>query len=111
MADPKQIEQELKEFLEKDNNMRKSDRLAGIMAIINKHHEIDKIDHMINHSDISHLVNTAKASYAQTTMPMYVSKKEVYPSDANYVLMLESFIGYLNKNKLLKRLVKFDYGR
>ena len=111
MADPKQIELEFREFLEKDENMRKSDRLTGLMAIVNKHFEIDKIEHMINGRDLYTVINGAKGSYATATMPMYVSKKELHSTEVNYVLVLENFISYLNRNSLLKRLVKFDYGR
>ena len=111
MADAKQIEQELRDFLEREDNMRKSDRLAGLMAIVNKHFELDKIDHMVNKYDLDSIISYAKSSYAKTTMPMHVSHKEVHSTEMNYVLIMEAFIGYLNRNKLLKRLVKFDYGR
>lgn len=111
MADPKQIEQELRAFLETEDNMRKSDRLPGLMAIINKHFELDKIDHMVNKYDLDSVISHAKTNYAGTIMPMYVSRKEVHATEMNYVLVIEAFVGYLNRNKLLKRLVKFDYGR
>lgn len=111
MADPKQIEQELKEFLEKDDNMRKSDRLNGIMVIINKHFELDKIDHMINYYDLGQIISYAKSEYPKATMPIFINRKEVHQTEVNFVLIMEAFVSYLNRNKLLKRLVKFDYRR
>ncbi len=111
MADAKQIEQELREFLEKEDHLRKSDKLPYLMAIINKHFEIDKMDHMMNHYDFQTILSFAKSQYPGTTMPMYVTRKEIHSSEINYVLIIEAFVGYLNKNKLLKRLVKFDFRR
>lgn len=111
MANPEQIEQEIKEYLQIEENLRGADKLAYLMAIVNKHFAIDKIDHTVDYQDLQNSVNNAKSSYARTTLPMYISKREVHPQEVNHVLVLEAFIGYLNKNKLLKRLVKFDYGR
>jgi hypothetical protein len=111
MADPGEIEIEIMQFLEKEENMRRSDKAQYLMAIINKHFAIDKFDHIMEHYDLERIVSEAKSSYAKTTMPMHISKKQVRPSDINYVLVLEAFVNYLNRNKLLKRLVKFDYGR
>lgn len=111
MANPEQIEQELKEYLQIEENLRGADKLSYLMAIVNKHFAIDKIDHTIDYHDLQNSINNAKGNYARATMPMYISRREVHQQEVNYVLVLEAFIGYLNKNKLLKRLVKFDYGR
>lgn len=111
MSDPAQIEQELREFLEIEDNIRKGERLTYLMAIINKHFAMDKVEHMIIDYDLTDIISGAKSAYPKATMPMYISKREFGNVEFNYVLVLESFIGYLNKNKLLKRLVKFDYRR
>jgi hypothetical protein len=111
VADARQIEQELSEYLEKEPNLRRSDRLQYLMAIMNKHFELDKIDHLVNHYDLSQLISAAKTSFATKAMPIYISRKEVHGSEIPHVLIIEAFVGYLNRNKLLKRLVKFDYGR
>jgi hypothetical protein len=109
MADPQEIEREIRGYLEKEHNMRDSDKLDYLMAIMNKHFGLDKIDHMVNYFDFDHTVLNAKSVYAQTSMPMNLSGRELNPSQTNYVLVLEAFVGYLNKNKLLKKLVKFDH--
>lgn len=111
MSDPRQIEQELRAFLEIEENIRKSDRLPYLMAIINRHFSTNQIDHVITNYDLGRIVSDAKSSYAVTKMPMTISHKEVNGVEFNYVLIMETLIGYLNKNKLLKRLVKFDHGR
>lgn len=109
MANPDEIERELRDYLEKEDNMRHSDKLSYLMVIINKHFGLDKIDHMVDHHDFDTFVSGAKSVYAQTSMPMNISGKELTPQNTNYVLVLEAFVGYLNRNKLLKRLVKFDH--
>lgn len=109
MSDPAQIEQELRAFLEMEDNVRKSDRIVYLMAIVNKHFGTDKLDHVVTHHNFSEMISNAKSVYATTKMPIVISRKEVKDIEANYILMLEAFIGYLNRNKLLKRLVKFDH--
>lgn len=111
MSDPAQIEQEIRAFLEIEDNIRKSDRLPYLMAIINKHFATDKIDHVVTHYNLGEIMSYAKSQYANTTLPMSISNKVVEGVELNYVLIMESFVGYLNKNKLLKRLVKFDHRR
>src|SRR5574337_763032 len=111
MADPRQIEQELREYLEREPNLRRGDRMAYLMAIINKHFEIDKIEHNVNKFDFDQLISSAKTAFPNTTLPMVISRQEIHSSEASLVLLLEAFIGYLNKHKLLKRLVRFDHRR
>lgn len=111
MADPKQIEQELREYLTKEPNLRREDRLAYLMTIVNKHFAIDSMDHIINNRDFESIVSDAKSSFLRTRLPITITNKDVDGYDLPHVLMIESFVGYLNKNKLLKRLVKFDYTR
>jgi hypothetical protein len=111
MADPNQIEQELREYLTKDNNLRHEDKLSYLMAIMNKHFAIDEIPHVVNHRDLMDVISAAKSSFATSDMSRNISNKKVDGYDFPHVLMIESILGYLNKHKLLKRLVKFDYTR
>lgn len=109
MADPQEVEREIREYLNKESNMRDSDKLDYLMTIMNKHFGLDKIDHIVNYYDFDHTVNGAKSVYASTSMPMNISGRELTPQQTNYVLVLEAFVGYLNRNKLLKKLVKFEH--
>lgn len=109
MANPEQIEQELRDFLANEDTIRKSDRIHALMAIFNKHFGLDKIDHIASRYDLEQCIDNAKTAWPKATMPMYISKREITGQDVNYLLILEAFIGYLNKNKLLKKLVKFDH--
>jgi hypothetical protein len=111
MADPAHIEEELKQFLDIEEKIRKVDRLPYLMAIVNKHFGLDKIDHIATHRDLEEVISVAKAEWPHTVAPMNISGKEVTGPAINYVLVLEAFVGYLNRNKLLKRLVKFDHTR
>jgi hypothetical protein len=109
MADPAEIERELREYLEKEPHMWQSDKLPYLMLIINKHFGLDKMDHIIDYHDLDMIISDAKGVYSQTVMPMSISKKELTPSQTNYALVLEAFVGYLNKHKLIKRLIKFNH--
>lgn len=109
MADPAQIEQEIRAFLNIEDNIRKSDRLPYLMAIINKHYATDQVDHVVIHHDLSAMISYAKSQYATTKLPILISNKQVDGVELNYVLIMEAFVNYLNRNKLLKRLVKFDH--
>lgn len=109
MADPNEIERELRDYLEKEEHMRHADKLPYLMLIVNKHFGLDKFDHIMDYHDLDMTISNAKGVYAQTSMPMNISGKELSPSQTNYVLVLEAFVSYLNGKKLLKRLVKFKH--
>src|SRR5271166_4465800 len=107
MADPRQIEQELREYIQKEPHLRREDRLKYLMTIFDKHFAINGFDHLINAHDFHEIVSTAKSGFSAMKLPVNLSRKEVDGHDLPKILMIESFVGYLNKNKLLNRLVKF----
>ena len=109
MADPDEIEREIREYLEKEPNMWQSDKLPYLMLIIKKHFGLDKFEHMVNYHDLDMVISDAKGTYSQTTMPMSISRKELTPNQTTHTLVLEAFVNYLNKHKLLKKLAKFDH--
>lgn len=109
MSDPQQLERELREYLEKEPNLRRADRLEFLKSIFNKHLEFNKLEHMLNKGDLHDILSGAKFHYANAKLPVRVTKKQLDSGEAVNVSILESFIGYLNKNHLLKRLVKLDY--
>jgi hypothetical protein len=111
MSDIRQIEQELREYLEREPNMRGEDRIVYLMNIMIKHFENDKLDHVVTHREFMGMISDAKSRYATKVFPIRISNREVDSSEVSHVLMIESVIGYLNKNNLLRRLVKFNFTR
>lgn len=109
MANPAQIEQELREFLKMEDNIRRSDRLEHLMAIVNKHFALDKIDHIMTARDFDSILDHAKSIYKDSRIQIKVSDRPMSHNDVVQLLILDSFVGYLNHNNLLKKLVKFDY--
>lgn len=111
MADIEQIERELKAYLEEEDNLSKQDKFTYLKAIFDKHYTLEKMDHMIHIKDFNDIVSYAKSRFADTALPMRISDKEVHMSEAANALMIDSVIVYLNKMKLLKRLVKINFTR
>jgi hypothetical protein len=109
MSDPQQLDRELREYLEKEPNLRREDRLVYLKSLMNKHLEFNKLDHIVNASDIYDIMSGAKSNYTNKRMPVRISRKQLDSAEATHISVLESFISYLNKMNLLKKLVKFDY--
>lgn len=109
MSDPQQIEKDLKDYLEKEPNLRREDRFNFLKAIFDKHFEIHKMEHVINAGDLFEMLSSAKGGYANHRAPMFISRKRIESSESVHVSVIESFITYLNKNKLLRKFIKFDY--
>lgn len=109
MADPQEIERDLKEYLEKEPNIRRGDRITYLMGIVNKHFGRDKIDHMLTKDDLNYLVSVAKSNFVQQSGSLNISSKAVEKGELPSLAMIEAVISYLNKNALLKKLVKVDY--
>ena len=111
MANMEMIEAELKQYLEDSPNLSRQDRYVHLIAIFKKHFDMEKSEHQLTGSDFNSIMNYAKSSYAQTSLPMKITNREIYPSEVGSVLIVESVIGYLNRFKLLKRMVQIDYTR
>lgn len=111
MANMESIETELRQYLEDAPNLDRQDRFTHLMAIFKKHFEMEKTNHLLTMGDFHEIVSQAKSDYVKTSLPIYITRREVYPSEVAHVLLIESLIGYLNKSKVLKRLVKIDYNK
>lgn len=109
MSDPQQLDRELREYLEKEPNLRRDERLAYLNAIVQKHLEMSKLEHLINKRDLFDILSGAKSAYSNFSLPISVSGRQVEPGEAPNVAVVESFISYLNRMNLLKKTVKFDY--
>jgi len=109
MGDPEQIERDIREYLEKEPNLRREDRIKYLKALFNKHLEIDKLEHVINYGDLFEIISHAKNVQTNARLPMKITRKPIDSSEVPNISLFESFISYLNKMHLLKKLVKFDY--
>jgi hypothetical protein len=111
MANMETIETELRQYIEDSANLSRQDRYTHLKAIFDKHFAMEKTEHLLTAGDFHEIVSYAKSQYATMTLPAQVSRREIYPSEAPHLLMIEAVISYLNKNKILKKLVKIDYSR
>jgi hypothetical protein len=109
MSEIQEIEQELKEYLEKEPNLSRGDRHSYLMAIFQKHLEFQKYEHVVNYKDYFNIFAQAKTLYTKMKFPVRLTKKELDGGESLHIPMLESFIWYLNRNNLLKKAIKFDY--
>jgi hypothetical protein len=109
MSDPVAIEKDLREYLEKEPNLSRQDRLAYLQTIFHKHLEINKLEHNITSKDLFLIFSDARTHYTKMRTPVRVSKKELDPTESVHMAVLEAFLLYLGRTKLLRKLVKFDY--
>ena len=108
MANISMIEQELRNYLEEQDNLSRADRYVHLKAIFDKHLALEKTEHLLTMSDFHFIVSTAKQNFVNLTLPMTISNRELYPSDAPNVAIVEAVISYLNKAGILRKLVKID---
>lgn len=109
MSDPQQIEKDLREYIEKEPNLSRNDRLSYLKTIFNKHLELDKLEHLVTSQDLFIIFSDATKHYIKTKLPLKVGKKVLEPHESVHMAVMESFIMYLNRMKLLRKLVNFDY--
>jgi hypothetical protein len=109
MSDSEQLERDLREYLEKEPNLNRADRLAYLKAIITKHQEMTNLEHLVNYKDLFNIFSDARGHIVKSRMPVFITKKQLDTSEAVHVSVMEAFILYLNRMQLLKKLVKFDY--
>jgi PhoPQ-activated pathogenicity-related protein len=109
MSDPQQIEKDLREYLEKEPNLSRQDRIVYLQTIFHKHLEINKLEHLITKQDLFLIFSEASTHYTKMKTPVFVSKKALDPHESVHMAIMESFLSYLGRTKLLRKLVKFDY--
>ena len=109
MSNQQQIDQELREYLEKEPNLNRNDRLNYLRAIFNKHFEFNQLEHVVNSVDMHLIVSGAKEKYTKLRLPASISRIQVDSSQLPHLAMVESLISYLRGMNLLKKLVKIDY--
>ncbi|HXN74971.1 MAG TPA: hypothetical protein VN855_00580 [Candidatus Acidoferrum sp.] len=109
MSDPEQIEKDLREYLNKEPNLSRADRLTYLQTIFHKHLEINKLEHLITYKDLFIIFSEAKTQYIKLKTPVRISKKALEPSEAVHIAAFEAFLLYLGRTKLLRKIVKFDF--
>lgn len=109
MSDPESIERDLREYLAKEPNLSRQDRLLFLKTVFHKHLEINNLEHKVTYNDLFLLFGEAKSNYVKTRLPMFIGTKKMDGTETVYVCVLEAFIGYLNRMKLLRKNIKFDY--
>lgn len=111
MSDLEEIEKELEILLKNIDDIKLDDRLPAIMGIIKKKIEWNPEEFLLTYGDFSDIMSNAKNAYPRATIPMYLSKRPIDNTEVVYIMMMEAFIGFLNRKKIIKRLVKIDQGR
>lgn len=109
MANMETIEQELRQYIEDSANLSRQDRYTYLKAIFDKHYAMEKTEHLLTMNDFQSIISYAKGQFNQIALPATISKRDVYPSEVPHIMMIEAVIAYLNKSKILKKLVKIDY--
>lgn len=109
MSDSDQLDRDLREYLEKEPNLSRADRLSYLKNTFNKHMEMTKLEHVVNYKDVFNIFSEARHFLVTHRMPVFITKKQMETSETAHIAIMEAFIGYLNRMQLLKKLVKFDY--
>jgi len=109
MSDPQQIERDLRDYLEKEPNLNRADRLVYLKTIFNKHLEVDKLDHQVTYGDFFLILSDAKRHFTNMQVPVKLTKKQIEPNELQHIAFMESFTLYLHKKDLLKKRIGLDY--
>lgn len=109
MSDPNEVERDLREYLEKEKNLHRQDKLEYLRLLFDRHFQMKKLDHLITKNDLFGIISGAKSEYNNISLPLHISGRKVDTSELTAIAMIEAVVSYLNKNHLLKRLPKLDY--
>lgn len=109
MSDPQQIINELREYLEKEPNLRREDRFVYLKAIFDKHMEFKKLDHMVTYKDMFNITSDAGSIFTKFVLPLKISCRRLDSGELKNIAVIEAFIGYLQRMNLLKKTVRFEY--
>jgi hypothetical protein len=108
MSDPQQIERDLRDYLDKEPNLSRADRLSYLQTIFNRHLETDKLGHQITYRDYFNIISDAKTVFTNMKLPMKLTKKTLDANELVPASIVDAFLLYLNRHGLLKKDVKLD---
>lgn len=108
MANLDLIEQELRQYLEDQDNLSRADRYIHLKAIFDKYLAMEKTEHILTNSDFQSIISSAKQNFINLNLPMTISNKVVGPNETLNVAVILAVISYLNRAGILRKLVKFD---
>jgi Fe-S cluster biosynthesis and repair protein YggX len=100
---------ELSGYLEKEPNMVRSDRREYLKNIVDRFYFEQTRTHVINRIDLLQIVSNGADYISKKRMPIHISEKRIESSDVRHVAMIEAVIGYMARNGLLSKEVRFDY--
>ena len=103
------IEHDLREYLEKEPNLSRNDRPSYLKTIFHKHLEINKLEHLVTGDEVGNIIGEAKSQYVKMRFPIRISKRLMDGEGQKQIALMEGLLGYLHRNKLLRKIVKFDY--
>ena len=109
MSNSDRLTRDLADYLEKEPNLNRSDRLRYLKAIFETHIMVAKMPHKIDNMDFLSIVSEAKNHYCRMSVPIHLSKKRLDQEDLGSIAMMEAIIGYFNRNEILIKPVTFDY--
>lgn len=109
MSNKEKVDLDLREYLLKAENMRNEDKMNHLRALFDKYFTFRLTEHYVTKHDLYQLISDAKSQYVNLPLNPEISGKRVDKTDLTSIAVMEAFILYLNKNNLLKKLVKFDY--
>jgi hypothetical protein len=109
MADPKIFEQDLNEYLTKEDNLRREDKIRYLMTVFNKHFGQDALQHVISPNDLHRIISQAGANAAHSTVKTFISGQEAMGHSPTHIGMIEAVLSYLNSHSLLRRQTGFEY--
>ena len=69
---------------------------------------MEKLNFLIDYKDIDVIISNAKTSYIRTNLPMFISGKKIPQDEVGNILLMESFLSFLNSKGLLSSEVKFN---
>lgn len=111
MSELDKIEQEMRNYLEVSKNLSSEERKKRLGELFDRNFIMDNNEHKIKAKDLHDIISMAKMLWTQTALPMRVTGYQLEPYEVNHAVLIEALVGYLNRNRLLRHLVKFDKTR
>lgn len=109
MSAKEEVEREIREYLEKHDNMIPMDRVKYLMAIYDKQFLFNQMAYELQYHEIINIISMAKSFAGKQTLPVIISEKHLEPQKTAHVAFIESVLAFLNASGLLKKLVQINY--
>lgn len=104
-----ELDYEIKEYLEKIDNMSYNDKLDALRNLFIKHLQLENSEFILNKYNLNSIESSSKREFTEMPTKLILKGTLVSPEKRKILAIIQATIGELRHIKTLRKVVKFKF--